>query len=61
MTNYQLNQNDLFLYTDGSKNNEKVGAGVVIYYKDKTIYQGYFQLGKDCSITQAVICNQKRT
>ncbi|XP_067129342.1 uncharacterized protein [Centruroides vittatus] len=40
-------------YTDGSKNENGVGSGVVVRKGERTLYQAALRLGEECSITQA--------
>ena len=41
------------IYTDGSKTQTGVGAGIAIFYQDQTIQQHQYKLHNKCSNTQA--------
>ncbi|XP_023233317.1 uncharacterized protein LOC111633023 [Centruroides sculpturatus] len=52
-TTNQENEQLITIYTDGSKDNQGVGSGLIIKKGNKTMYQAAFRLTNECTITQA--------
>ena len=46
-------ENDIHIYTDGSKSGDGVGAGIALFIQNKLTHQFMFTLHNSCSINQA--------
>ena len=55
-TSGEQGQANVRIYTDGSKTENHVGAGVIVEKDSKEIYTGVKRLNSNCSVFQAELC-----